>query len=86
MYEKRYKISARLRLAESSIHVLAGSMTALDESELGAGAEKFLNFVNFHVVLAPDFLDDLFEPDEAGYPQCADFASSGLRGSRVMWT
>ena len=85
VHKKSYEVPACFCWAESSVHVLACSVTVLDESELGSASEKFLNFIDFHVMLAGELLDDFFEPDEAGDAQRLDFASSGLSWSRISW-
>jgi len=44
-------------------------MSVLHKAKLRPACEKFLDFVDFDMMLSGQLLDNLFEPDEAGDSQ-----------------
>jgi hypothetical protein len=90
--EEDDQVPAAVRLSERGINVLARAMTLLDEAEVGSSSKDLRYLTLLDAMLAPQLLDDVFEPDEAGNVQALVLFSSrthstppeaGIEGLRV---
>ena len=84
MNEEDYQIPAAFRLTKSSVDILSHTVALLNEAELRTVAEDFLHLVLLDVVLLPQLLNDVFEPDEAGHSHGITFDQ--LRRSPLVET
>jgi hypothetical protein len=64
--EEDDQVPAAVRLSERGIDVLARAMPLLDQAEVGSASKDLRYLTPLDSMLAPQLLDDIFEPDEAG--------------------